>query len=78
MTRRRARCRHHNGRPVIPGEFEHLVMLRDATKEVEVRARDLAKAADSLVGVALMRQAFSPNGPGPLAGTNADKGEQSG
>lgn len=56
------------------GEFEQAVFI--ATKEVEVRVRQLVDAPDSLVGVPLMQHAFAPNGPGPLADTKADRGEQ--
>lgn len=56
------------------GEFEQAVFI--ATKEVEVRVRQLAGAPDSAIGVSLMTQAFSPSVPGPLADVSADKGEQ--
>jgi len=45
-------------------------------KEVEVRVRELAGAADSLLGTKLMQQAFSPTVPGPLTDQRADGGEQ--
>ncbi len=56
------------------GEFELAVLA--AMKEVEVRVRELAGASDSLLGVKLMQQAFSPNAPGPLTDRDADPGEQ--
>lgn len=40
------------------GEFELAVFA--AMKEVEVRVRELANASQSLLGVKLMQQAFSP------------------
>lgn len=47
-----------------------------ATKEVEVRVRELSKASNSVVGTALMATAFSPKAPGPLTDSTADPGEQ--
>ena len=56
------------------GEYELAVFT--AMREVEIRVRELAALPDSLLGVKLMRKAFSPQGPGPLADTEADGGEQ--
>jgi uncharacterized protein (TIGR02391 family) len=56
------------------GEFEQAVFI--ATKEVEVRVRQMAGASDSDLGTALMQKAFSPTVPGPLTDPNADRGEQ--
>jgi len=56
------------------GEYELAVFA--AMKEVEVRVRELAGAADSLLGTKLMQQAFSPTVPGPLTDQRADGGEQ--
>ena len=56
------------------GEYEQAVFI--ATKEVEVRVRDLGGFSNSLLGTDLMAKAFSPKGPGPLADATADPGEQ--
>jgi uncharacterized protein (TIGR02391 family) len=56
------------------GEFEQAVFI--ATKEVEVRVRQLAEAPNSVVEVPLMQQVFAPNRPGPLVDGSADRGEQ--
>ena len=56
------------------GEYELAVFA--AMKEVEVRVRELADLPNSLLGVKLMQQAFSPNSPGPLTDAHADPGEQ--
>lgn len=56
------------------GEYELAVFA--AMKEVEVRVRELAGAADSLLGTKLMQQAFSPTAPGPLTDQRSDGGEQ--
>jgi uncharacterized protein (TIGR02391 family) len=47
-----------------------------ALREVEIRVRELAVAPESLLGVKLMQQAFSLNGPGPLVDPSADPSEQ--
>lgn len=58
------------------GEYELAVFA--AMKEVEVRVRELAGPLpnESLVGVALMRYAFGPDKPGPLADVQTEGGEQ--
>lgn len=56
------------------GEFEQAVFI--ATKEVEVRVREMAGLSNSVVGTDLMAQAFSPKIPGPLADSTANGGEQ--
>lgn len=56
------------------GEFEQAVFI--ATKEVEVRVRQLAAQPNSVLGKDLMAMAFSPKAPGPLVDVNADPGEQ--
>jgi uncharacterized protein (TIGR02391 family) len=56
------------------GEYELAVFA--AMREVEIRVRELVGASDSTLGVSLMKQAFSRQGPGPLADTEADGGEQ--
>jgi uncharacterized protein (TIGR02391 family) len=55
------------------GEFELAVFA--AMKEVEVRVRELAQAAQSLLGVKLMQHAFSAE-KGALTDPDADPGEQ--
>jgi uncharacterized protein (TIGR02391 family) len=55
------------------GEFELAVFA--AMKEVEVRVRELAQAAQSLFGVKLMQHAFSAE-KGALTDADADPGEQ--
>jgi uncharacterized protein (TIGR02391 family) len=56
------------------GQYDLAVFA--ALREVEIRVRQLADAPESLLGVKLMQQAFSLNGPGPLVDTTADPGEQ--
>lgn len=56
------------------GEFEQAVFI--ATKEVEVRVREMADYPSSLVGTGLMQKAFAPGGRGALTDSNADGGEQ--
>ena len=56
------------------GEFEQAVIL--ATKDVEVRVRELSGMAHADLGVSLMSKAFSPKGPGRLVDRAADPGEQ--
>ena len=57
----------------LHGDFETAAFA--AMKEVEVRVRELSGLPHSLVGVALMRQAFKPAG-GPLADQSLDGGER--
>jgi uncharacterized protein (TIGR02391 family) len=45
-------------------------------REVEIRVRALGGFGDELLGVALMANAFTPKGPGPLADPQAEPGEQ--
>ena len=47
-----------------------------AMREVEIRVRELSGASNSLIGVALMRQAFGDGGP--LEDPNLDGGERHG
>jgi uncharacterized protein (TIGR02391 family) len=56
------------------GQYDLAVFA--ALGEVEIRVRQLADAPESLLGVKLMQQAFSLNGPGPLVDPTADPGEQ--
>jgi uncharacterized protein (TIGR02391 family) len=56
------------------GEFEQAVFI--ATKEIEVRVRELSGQSNSVLGTDLMALAFSPKKPGPLTDTSADPGEQ--
>jgi uncharacterized protein (TIGR02391 family) len=56
------------------GQYDLAVFA--ALRDVEDRVRKLAEAPNSLLGVKLMQQAFSLNGPGPLVDTAADPGEQ--
>jgi uncharacterized protein (TIGR02391 family) len=56
------------------GEYELAVFA--AMREVEIRVRQLAAAPDSLLGVKLMKHAFSAQGPRPLVDPNADGGEK--
>jgi uncharacterized protein (TIGR02391 family) len=56
------------------GQYDLAVFA--ALREVEIRVRQLADAPESLLGVKLMQQAFSLNGPGPLVDITADPGEQ--
>lgn len=61
----------------LRGDFEAAALL--AMKEVEVRVRTLAGFSNSLVGTALMQQAFKPakndQAGGPLTDPEADGGE---
>jgi uncharacterized protein (TIGR02391 family) len=54
------------------GEYEAAAFL--AMREVEIQVRDAAQAPDSSLGVALMKDAFRPEGP--LADSRLDAGEQ--
>jgi uncharacterized protein (TIGR02391 family) len=58
---------------LMRGEFD--VAAFQAMKAVEVSVRDAAGFGNNLIGVSLMREAFSP-GKGPLADLNAEGGEQ--
>lgn len=60
-------------RQFVLGEFELAAFA--ALKEVEVRVRKLARAESSLIGVALVQQAFAPEG-GRLTDPTPDKGER--
>lgn len=55
------------------GDFDFAAF--QAMKAVEVSVRDAAGFGDSLIGVRLMRKAFSP-GNGPLTEVTAERGEQ--
>jgi len=55
------------------GEFD--VAALQAMKAVEVSVRDAAGLGNSMIGVTLMREAFSPD-KGPLTDMNAERGEQ--
>jgi uncharacterized protein (TIGR02391 family) len=55
------------------GEYELAAFA--AMREVEIRVRGLARADASLIGVALMQQAFSVDG-GPLADPSLERGER--
>jgi uncharacterized protein (TIGR02391 family) len=55
------------------GEFD--VAVFQAMKAVEVSVRDAAAFGNDLIGVPLMREAFSPD-RGPLRDPNAERGEQ--
>lgn len=61
-------------RQFLLGEFELAVFA--AMKDAEVLVRQLSKASDSLLGTKLIQHAFAPSGPGPLADSEADPGEQ--
>jgi uncharacterized protein (TIGR02391 family) len=61
-------------RQFLLGEFELAAFA--ALREVEIRVRALGGFGDELLGVALMANAFSPKGPGPLADPQAEPGEQ--
>lgn len=68
--------------PVLEAKVRPVFALGDhetaafaAMKQVEVRVRALSGAADSLVGVKLMREAFKA-GDGSLADPDAEAGEQ--
>lgn len=63
-------------RQFLLGEYELAVFA--AMKDIEVRVRAMVGADDSLVGVPLMRHAFSPSAPGSLTDTSADSGERVG
>jgi uncharacterized protein (TIGR02391 family) len=54
------------------GEYEAAALL--AMREVEIRVRELAGAGNSHLGVALMKESFTPGGP--LADNSLDRGEQ--
>lgn len=61
-------------RPIFGlGDYETAAF--SAMKAVEVRVRQLAGVADSVLGVSLMRSAFKKDG-GPLVDEQADPGEQ--
>lgn len=55
------------------GEFD--VAALQAMKAVEISVRDAAGFGDDLIGVGLMRKAFSPR-KGPLTEVTAERGEQ--
>ena len=57
----------------IRGDNETAILL--SFKEVEVRTRTTAKLPDTLIGVALMREAFNPKG-GPLTDMNLPEAER--
>lgn len=68
--------------PRLEGKSRPIFLLGDyetaafkAMKEVEVRVRELAGLSNDLIGVALMRQAFQPNG-GPLTDATHEGGER--
>jgi uncharacterized protein (TIGR02391 family) len=58
---------------LMRAEFD--VAVFQAMKSVEVSVRDAAGFGNNLIGVALMREAFSPNS-GPLTDRNAEPSEQ--
>jgi len=58
---------------LMRGEFDVAAFL--AMKAVEVSVRDATGFGNNLIGVPLMREAFSP-GKGPLTDPNAEGGEQ--
>jgi uncharacterized protein (TIGR02391 family) len=58
---------------LMRGEFD--VAVFQAMKAVEVSVRDAAGFGNDLIGVTLMREAFSPD-KGPLSDPNAERGEQ--
>lgn len=58
----------------LGGDFEFAVF--EAMRAVEIRTRELAGLDDSVLGVALMQEAWSPKGPGALVDPAADPGEQ--
>lgn len=62
-------------RAFMRGEYD--VAVFQAMKTVEVSVREAAKFPDSLIGVKLMRAAFSAE-DGPLADMNAEPGERVG
>jgi uncharacterized protein (TIGR02391 family) len=55
------------------GEFD--IAVFQAMKAVEVSVRDAAGFGNNLIGVPLMREAFSPD-KGPLTDANSERGEQ--
>jgi len=63
---------------------EHELAAFAALREVEIRVRELSGASTSVIGVALMREAFRPTprdpkdtqSTGPLTDADADRGEQ--
>jgi uncharacterized protein (TIGR02391 family) len=59
--------------PINAGDYEIAGLA--AMKEVEVAVRVASKFDNSLIGVALMRQAFKPDG-GPLSDPEAEPGER--
>ncbi len=68
--------------PILEQEVRPVFLLGDyetaafkAMKEVEVRVRELAKLPKDLIGVPLMRKAFSPD-DGPLADPDLEGGEK--
>lgn len=61
-------------RQFLLGEYEAAVLL--AFREVEIRVRDLSDFDDSMIGVPLMQEAFSPDKSGPLVNTLLEPGEQ--
>lgn len=65
----------HNARPqFLRGDFETAAFV--AMKEVEVSVRSRAGLSDSLLGTALMQEAFKPGPPGgPLWRSDVDRGE---
>lgn len=56
------------------GEHEAAVFL--AMREVEIRVRELARAGEEDSGMSLMRSAFKPNPPGPLADSSLPAAER--
>jgi len=58
---------------LMRGEFD--VAVFQAMKAVEVSVREAAGFGNDLIGVTLMREAFSPD-KGPLSDPNAERGEQ--
>lgn len=61
-------------RQFLLGEYEAAVLL--AFREVEIRVRDLSGFDDSMIGVPLMQEAFSPDKAGPLLDSQLEPGEQ--
>jgi uncharacterized protein (TIGR02391 family) len=65
--------------PFLRGDFEGAAFM--AMKEVEVAVRELGGFPSSVIGTALMQEAFRPGGkgrdgqPGPLADVDGDPGE---
>lgn len=56
------------------GQYETAAFA--AMKAVEVAVRDASGLSDGVIGVPLMRLAFAPKAPGPLADVSAEGGEQ--